>query len=182
MSKRQRVASPELVVVDTSSAVYELSAPDSPVSKPTGPQCSQHSEFCFFCAYAEQDHSTNVGDVDLRGTLVTLVRALETDNKEIHLIVQALYGRYNESIRTHVPGQPSWSQESIHRHLLYSTEFASLFHHNVTQMFHSLLYKLNESMLDGDGNIVDDCRKSFIETTASFLKWQGARPQKIAKK
>ena len=167
-------------MVDEASPAYTLNSTES--FAPKGPQCSQHDEFCFFCAYAEQEHGAAAGDVDLRQTLVTLVRALESERKEIHLIVLALFSRYNESIRPHVPDQPAWSQKSINRHLLYSTEFASLFHHNVTQMFHSILYKLNENMLDLEGNIVDDCRKSFIETTASFLKWQTAQPKYTPKK
>ena len=167
-----------LVVMDEASAVYTLQDTHAPAQRPNGPQCSQHAEFCFLCAYAQQEHSGSSGDIDLRQTLVTLIRALEKERKEIHMIVQAIFTRYNDSIRPHVPDQPAWSTASINRHLLYSTEFSSLFHHNITQMFHSILYKLNETMVDVNGNIVDECRKSFLETTASFLKWQAGRPKK----
>ena len=132
-----------------------------------GPQCSQHSDWCFFCEYA----STDDGDIDLRATLVVLVGTLQRDQRELVHIVDALSLRYDQSIKPHVDGNHVWSKQSIRRHLLYSNEFASLFGGVITHVFQTIIENLNRNMMDDEDKVVEQQRKAFLETVKGYQAW-----------
>ena len=155
------------------------------LTTPAGPQCSQNDEFCFFCAYA--DMGCSHGDIDLRATLVNLVQTLHREKKEILSIVHAVNKRYNEDVRPYTQSlsdatgpveSPEWTQESIKRHLLYSTEFPNLFPGVVTQIFQTILVQLNATMCNDEGDLIEEKRKAFLDTVKSFQQWSTGRAAK----
>ena len=153
---------PDLEVAAAAHPAYSLEP-----QQRQGPQCSQHNDWCFFCEYA----STCDGDIDLRATLVTVVGVLQRDHRELAHIVDAVFVRYDQSIRPHVEGNREWTKQSIQRHLLYSNEFASLFGGLVTHVFQTIIENLNQNMMDDENKVVDGQRRAFLETVKGYQAW-----------
>lgn len=151
-----------------------------PATHTDGPQCSASHEFCFFC-YFESDPATAGTDCDLHGSLKSLVDHLGSADKELPMIVESVHNAYQTTVRPHITWDnptgvlvhnPVWSKDSIRRHLLYSAEFATLFNSVIRQIFHSIIIKQNESMVDADtGMVVDDHRKAFLQTVTGYRQF-----------
>ena len=145
-----------------------------------GPQCSASPDFCFFC-YFESDPATAGTDCDLHGSLKALVSHLGEADKELPVIVDAVHSTYNTTVRPHIiwdnptgvtVDQPPWSKDSIRRHLLHSSEFSSLFNTLIRQIFHSIIVKQNETMIDKEtGMVVDDHRQAFLQTITGYRQF-----------
>ena len=154
----------DVYVSEEGSPAYAMSHTGS------GPQCSHSSEYCFFCEHAS-DGSCGDGDVDLRATLVTLVNLLHREKKEVSVIVDTVACRYNEQIKMHVDGEMDWPKSSIRRHLLYSSEFSQLFDGVVTQIFHTIVYNLNDNLMGVDGQVDEEKRRAFVDTVKALQGW-----------
>ena len=63
---------------------------------------------------------------------------------------------------------PEWTRESIQRHLTFSTEFREAFSDTLERVFHSVLVKINNHLVDEEGRIVERQRKAFIETVKAY--------------
>ena len=155
----------DLAVPEETHAAYGVDGPDK-----SGPQCSQSGDWCFFCEYAS--NAAVSGDIDLRGTLVTLVNVLQRDKRELAHIVDAVHERYSGSIQQYVEGNKTWCRESIRRHLLYSTEFSDLFADVVTHVFQTIIHNLNENMVDEDGRVLEAQRRAFVDTVKAYQGWE----------
>jgi len=139
-----------------------------------GPQCSGSSDFCFFCEFA----GGGGGVSDLK----TLVRSLASDGKEAPSIAVAVQRAYNDGIRDEVvwsrPGsadveRPAWTVEAITRHLLYSGEFGRLFDSAVDQIFHSVIYNLNNAAVDTTTGIVaEEHLRPLLATIKEYRAWR----------
>jgi len=161
-----------------------------------GPQCSASTDFCFFCAF-EPDPDAEGGEADYHRCLTEFVSSLAEQDKEIPLIVDLLHQYYHRSVRKHISWkrpdtgvtvcQPEWTKDSIRRHLLHSNQFPALFSSIIRNIFHSIIVKHNETMLDADtGMVVEEHRKAFVDTIAEYRKWcatqQGAAKLGIGSK
>lgn len=171
---------PDLLVAEESHPAYPV---DSEGDKVGGPQCSQFKDvFCFFCEYANSTPQDEGSDIDLRGTLVSLVNTLNREKREISHIVEAVHDRYHAVVRPHVPDEPAWHISSIRRHLLYSTEFAFLFDGIVTQVFQSVICNIQEHMMDDDNTVNDKRLKQFLDTVKEYRSWSKDQLVPAAKK
>lgn len=147
-------------------------------SSSAGPQCSAHDEFCFFCSFEKDPHSERGSTADLYGSLIDLVRAMNADGKEFPSLVSAVREAYEEQIRPHVSHPhygdgPAWSEQSISRHLMFSTQFSGVFRTGVTQIFHSLVSSHNEHLMDAcTGQVIESERQALMSTLAMLMKWE----------
>lgn len=146
-----------------------------------GPQCSASTDFCFFCAF-EPDPDAEGGEADYHRALTDFVHSLSEQDKEIPLIVDLLHRYYHTSVRKHIVWsrpdtgvtvkQPEWTKDSIRRHLIHSNQFPGLFSSIIRNIFHSIIIKHNETMIDATtGMLVDEHRKAFIGTIEEYRKW-----------
>ena len=149
-----------------------------PTESTSAPQCSQSTDFCFFCEYSDAtaDDGTNIV-----GDLKQLGRALAEEKKETATIVTALVEAYDDSARSQVVWTapngkeiiaPEWSRTSAMRHIMFSPEFQA-FDNAVDQMFHTMIYKLNNTAVEREsGNLIEETRHALIETIGSYSKWK----------
>ena len=144
-----------------------------------GPQCSEHpDEFCFFCAYEKDPNAEAGSSADLYGSLVDLVNSMQRQGKEFPAIVDAVAVAYETQIRPHVHDPdfgegPEWLATSIQRHLTFSNQFGAVFEGAVTQVFHALISKQNECVLDGTtGLVIEENRCALMNTLDHYMKWQ----------
>ena len=139
-----------------------------------GPQCSATNEFCFLCEFSEHNESGSIKD------LKALIRLLVSQKKELPTIINTVQEAYRENIQRDVRCQtctgkelvaPDWSRASISRHLVYSTEFPELFTNVVTQIYQSLIMKLNTEVVK-DGSVDPEKADEIRKMTAALRKWQ----------
>lgn len=159
-------------------ALYGVEAKDG------GPQCSASNDFCFLCRF--ERGSTDLGTpTDLYGGLVELINTLGEQRRELDHIVTVVYNHYEKYIRKYVKythedtgvdiSEPAWVRASIRRHLLYSSQFRSLFHITIEQMYHSIFTKQNQNMIDAATGHVDGVKlKEFNDTVKTFMAFQKA--------
>ena len=124
-----------------------------------GPQCSGSTDFCFFCEFDNGGFGEESKD-NLYESLKDIVRTMGGQKKEITHIVRAVSQNYEQYVRQHVDychpvtgvniSKPEWTTESIKRHLLYSTEFRSLFQAALEQVYHSLFSIQAASLVETD--------------------------------
>jgi hypothetical protein len=141
-----------------------------------GRHCSSFpDEFCFFCAY-ERNTDASTNEVDLYGSLIDLGAHLADLGREPAAIAQHIYRTYEDSVRSHVAGTPSWGLASITRHLLYNSgSQTGLFDTAVTNMFTSLIARQNASLVDGSTNmVIEEHRRAFVDTVSQYSKWKQA--------
>lgn len=171
---------PDLLVTEETHPAYSVDGDEA-----SGPQCSHFKDvFCFFCEYAHSGPVDAGSDIDLRGTLVSLVNTLNREKREITHIVEAVRDRYHTVVRPHVPDTPEWEISSIRRHLLYSTEFAFLFDGIVTHVFQSVICNIQEHMMDDDNMVNAGRLKQFLDTVKEYRAWskdQNPAPTKKAR-
>jgi len=155
-------------------ALYSL----LPTESTSAPQCSQSTDFCFFCEYSDgpaDDGSNIVGDLKQLG------QALAEEKKETATIVTALVEAYDNAARTQVVWRapngtdviaPEWTRTSVMRHIMFSPEFQA-FDNAVDQMFHTMIYKLNNTAVERDtGNVIEDTRRALVGTIEAYSKWK----------
>ncbi len=58
------------------------------------------------------------------------------------------------------------------RHLLYSTEFRSLFANAIDQVFHALIITQNATVISPTGEVDEEKRKALMHTIETYAKWQ----------
>jgi hypothetical protein len=100
----------------------------------------------------------------LRGLVAELVRK----KKELPFVVNSVYAIYTTELR----GEKAWSKASIKRHLLFSTEFDSLFTCVVDQLFISLIMRTQSQMVNEIGGIDEVARKALLESIGAFNTWK----------
>lgn len=144
-----------------------------------GPQCSEHpDEFCFFCAYEKDPNAESGSSADLYGSLVDLVNSMQRQGKEFPAIVDAVRVAYETQIRPHVHDPafgdgPEWLSASIERHLTFSNQFGAVFESAVTQVFHSLISRQQDCVVDGaTGHVIEENRSALMNTLDHYMKWQ----------
>lgn len=119
--------------------------------------------------------------------LKELVRQLNSERKEVEVISEAVYQAYNDMVRDEVEWttpdgkvveKPDWSKTTIQKHLLFSTEFEELFDNGVDQIFHSLIYRLNERAINSSDQSVDkENHAMLMDTIKNFRAWKKDRRQ-----
>lgn len=152
--------------------------------KGAGPQCAASGAFCFFCAFSESPAGSERGLVE---DLKELVRQLNSERKEVEVIAEAVFAAYNEMVRDEVEWtapdgkiveKPEWAKHTIQKHLLFSTEFEDLFDNGVDQIFHSLIYRLNDKAINTNDQTVDkETHGMLMETIKQFRAWKKDRRQ-----
>jgi len=152
-----------------------------------GPQCQSHPDYCFLCSFEPEPSAAGTDD-DLYQTIVDLVSDLAQQEKELPQIVNVVYMTYLKNVQPHLVWEnpatgctvtaPAWCKESIRRHLIHSNQF-KFFPSIVRNIFHSIVVKQNECMMDkATTMVVDEHRKAFIETIDAYRKfetWASAR-------
>ena len=99
----------------------------------------------FLCEFSEHNESGSIKD------LKALIRLLVSQKKELPTIINTVQERTAKTHNGTCAAKraqerswlPDWSRASISRHLVYSTEFPELFTNVVTQIYQSLIMKLN---------------------------------------
>jgi hypothetical protein len=125
-------------------------------------QCSSVGEYCYLCTNVDPD-----GIDGAAAGIRSFVGELTKQKKELPFIVNSVYEVYKQQAIG-----PEWGRESIKRHLLFSTEFSSLFHTVVDQLFVSLIMRTQARMLDEVGGVDDSARKALLESIAAFSAWK----------
>jgi hypothetical protein len=112
-----------------------------------------------------------------------MTRILIQSRKELPQVVAAIKQKYEDEIQQQVEYRnrrtglvvkaPHWSEISIQKHLIFSSEFpqcADLVIHHVHM---SMIMNLNKAMISNDtGEVREDTRKAFVDTVASLTKWR----------
>jgi|APSaa5957512535_1039671.scaffolds.fasta_scaffold209475_1 hypothetical protein len=144
------------------------------------PQCSAGGEFCFFCEFNE---ATDAPDECVVAELKAMTKILVESRKELPVIVTTLRQKYNEEIRGEVEyrnkstGQlvrgPDWSEVSIQKHLIFSSEFPQIADLVVHHVYMSMLMNINGRMICSQtGEVREEARKAFSETALSLSRWR----------
>lgn len=146
------------------------------------PQCSGSTDFCFLCEYS----AGVAGDADVVGEIQSLAKALADEGKEVPVIVSAIQDAYNSTARDLVDwvapngttvSRPEWTAASINRHILFSSEL-NVFGNAVDQILHSVIYTLNNTLVDkSTGLVVEEHRKALMDTIRTRAAW-GSRDRK----
>jgi hypothetical protein len=163
-------------------AAYPLNPNNAGKSK-SAPQCSKSKDFCFLCEYS----AGTPGDADVVGEMTGMARTMAEDGKEVPVIARALHESYETSARDLVDWKapngtvvqsPEWTMASISRHLLFSTELP-VFGNAVGQILHSVIYTLNNSLIDKTtGLVVEDHRKALMDTIRTTAVWRTSQTVK----
>lgn len=146
-----------------------------------GPQCSQQSEFCYFCAFRKPDSDDTANDEC--SSLWEVVDDLVAAGRELPDIINSIYRVYDKHVRPttkYIDPQtdkehvcPAWSKESIKRHLLFSNAYPQLFDGVVDQIFHSLIFNQQNNVMDVHNNLViEDRRQALMDSIAKFARWR----------
>jgi uncharacterized membrane protein YebE (DUF533 family) len=107
------------------------------------------------------------------------VSTLSAQKKELPVVVDAVYKAYNEGARPLIRWQspdgnevvsPEWTHDAITRHLIYSSEFRSLFHSAIDQVFHALIVTQNQNLIS-DGEVNEENRKAIMHTIKAYGEW-----------
>lgn len=146
----------------------------------SGPHCGSSSDFCFFCRFSDAGEDMSGGSI--LNDLKDMVRQLASENKEVDVIVDAIFSAYEDHAREDVQyttdegkliQAPEWKARSIKRHLLFSREFEELFDHSIDNIFHSTIYHLNSKMIHRNTKTVEPkTHKMFIETIKAYQSWK----------
>lgn len=163
------------------SKTLECYEPALHIESIKGKSCLCHKEFCFFCEFAIQRED----DSDPRYELSQLVTLLSEQGKNIRNIIEAVYTAYEKNIKQDITwfnpetqtdvSAPSWSRDSIRRHLLHTagSEFKQIFDVTVDEIVQNITYRLNDSMIDSETQLVDQTTlNSFIKLLDHYHKWK----------
>ena len=170
------------ITIETEPA-YDLNGWQS--DKCTGPQCSASGEFCFMCVFRKKSDDTPEGESDDVKAIDTLINTLADEGKEIPTIVSTVFDVYNKYIRKTVrytpPATnmevkgPSWSTESIQRHIVFSGNYPKLFDSVCGQIFTSTIMKQQNRLCDAGrgGEIIEENRKGLMDTFKHYTSVSG---------
>ena len=143
----------------------------------SGPQCSSHDDFCFFCSFEHDPNAERGTSSDLYGSLKDLAMSMDRDKKEFASIVEAVHRNYDEHVRPLVHcekhgSNPEWTKASIRRHLCFSSQFSGVVGSGVVQIFHSLVSAHNDNLIDGStGAVIESERAALMSTLGMMMKW-----------
>jgi len=156
-----------------------------------GPQCSQNGEFCYFCAFTnpnstpQSDKKRNNKNDDC-SALWDIVDTLVEQKKELPHVINTVHTIYSKHVQPSVKYihpdtktsiyKPSWSKDSIKRHLLFSSNYPQLFDNVVDHIFQSIIYSQNNTVMDPSTmSVIEDRRSSLMDTINNFSKWKMTR-------
>lgn len=153
-----------------------------PGAKGGGLSCSSSDQFCFLCSFSSGNDSEN----DDVSQLNDLIDSLAREKRELPAIVNSVFAIYDQHIKPDVEwlnphtgmtvSAPFWSKESIHRHLLHSSQYGLLFDSVCESIFQSTIILQQDKMLDLDsGGIVEDQRQSLMDTIKNYSAWRLAQ-------
>ena len=112
---------------------------------------------------------------------------MQRQGKEFPAIVDAVGVAYETQIRPHVHDPdfgeaPEWLCSAIERHLTYSNQFGAVFESAVTQVFHSLISRQQDCVVDAcTGHVIEDNRHALMNTLDHYMKWQRFQRSSSAK-
>jgi hypothetical protein len=130
-------------------------------------QCSSSNEHCFLCDNVDPGGSDNDA-----AAIRKFVKELVAQKKELPFVINSVYMIYSTEMESST--QQSWSRASIKRHLLFSTEFQSLFNSVVDQLFISIIMRTQAHMVNEFGGVDDHARKALIESISALSAWRKA--------
>jgi hypothetical protein len=153
-----------------------------------GPQCSQKSEFCYFCAFnnpniGHNEEQLKQNNNDDFTALWDIVDTLVEQKKEIAVIIHTVHTIYSKHVRPTVKYihpdtnkvilTPTWSKDSIKRHLLFSSNYPELFDNAIDHMFQAIIYSQNNTVMDPSNmSVIEDRRSALMDTIGNFSKWK----------
>ena len=141
-----------------------------------GPQCSAHSDFCFFCSFMEPGDDSSDG-----AALWDVVRSMANKRKDLPAIVTTVQSIYEKHIRSSITAiidgkavtGPEWTREAISRHLMFSSEFPQLFDTTVEHIYRALIVAQNNTVVDtATGAIIPDARRELIDTIDAYARFR----------
>ena len=151
------------------------------LAKGQTPQCCGSTDFCFLCEYS---CGSTPGDADVVGEMNGVARGMAEQGKDVHVIANALLELYESSAKDIVQWvapngvmvqSPVWTKAAITRHILFSTELG-VFGNAVGQILHSVIYNLNNTLLDTKtGMVVEDHRRALMDTIKTAAAWRTAQ-------
>jgi len=164
------------------SPAYNVSAwiKNGAATVPTGVQCSASGAFCFLCQFKESEDDSDIENpvTDMKAT----IQCLAKQKKELNVIVDTIYSKYQEfrdeityihPISQETITKSDWSKESIQTHLIYSTEFPSIFSNSVIHIYQSIIMQLNSQIIcNTTGEVREEVRKALTQTIESLGKWK----------
>ena len=153
-----------------------------------GPSCACSPDFCFLCEYTgSREHQ--VGDTNYTDEIRQLVTQLAAESKELPVIVAAVSRAYDAGPKqfvqhTYPTGQtvnnPAWTKHSIQRHLMFSTEFSSIFRHSIEHIYHALIVEEQSRVMLPGGGVNQEVKKALLATINSYAAWMqktgGSKP------
>jgi len=128
-------------------------------------QCSSSQEYCFLCDNVDPEGAD--GDA---AAVRKFVRELVAQKKELPFVVNSVHMIYTSQMQ--IDGQKTWSRESIKRHLLFSTEFQTLFNSVVDQLFISIIMRTQARMVNEIGGVDEQSRKALLESISALSAWR----------
>lgn len=149
------------------------------------PQCSQHDEFCYLCLFSPKDESED-GD-DYYSTLVDIISDLVDEQKELPHIVKIVRHTYDSNIRPHIVyvdvendieiKSPSWSLDSIQRHIAHSSQWPSMPFRICESILTGAIVLQQKIINKSTGEIDEDKRKALMDTmkTLCFVATTNAK-------
>lgn len=114
---------------------------------------------------------------------------LAAENKELPVIVAAVSRAYDAGPKQFVQftfpsgrvvNNPAWSKHSIQRHLMFSTEFRSIFRHSIEHIYHALIVEEQARVMLPGGGVNQEAKKALLATINSYAAWMqktgGSKP------
>lgn len=144
--------------------------------------CAGFNEFCFFCEYQNGGCPDDTG-ADLRQDLAEMAHGMLQNKKEPRVVAKAVSKAYLESIKPYVDfidgsgmrvASPEWSLASIERHLMFSTEFTTVFTSWLERSHQAMLVRLGSTLVTTEGRICPIASKQFALATKSYIDLQKA--------
>lgn len=151
-------------------------------------QCTGDAvQFCFFCAFQPDDDESNlINGADHPQGLRSLVRAMISQRKEVAVIIRKVREAYDSTVRSEVTWHnpdtgetieaPEWDEQVIQRHLLHSNEFPDLFEDSIERVFHNVIVRQNEHMVDSSTGVPQpEQLELFLKTVKALSQYKESR-------
>lgn len=144
-----------------------------------GPSCAGSPDFCFLCEFSGcNEHQ--VGDTNYTDEIRKLVVHLASEHKELPTIVTAVARAYEggaqqfvqwESPTGAVINNPTWTRDSVTRHLIYSTEFP-LFNQTIDKIYQALIVAEQSVVMNTEtGGVHQEAKAGLLRTIGSYGDW-----------
>lgn len=149
-----------------------------PVNSSTNLSCSCSNDFCYLCSYIDSPRGPD--SIDLNEHIKILI----AEGKEIQAIARAVKEIYDKDIRAECVDDkgntnPEWTLQSIVRHLLHCNK--NVFESYTEQVLQHLIVRQSQSIVDSDGRVDSNERKSLLQSIDAYNKWK-ARVSTSARK